>query len=184
MNEAERPQSSQLIAELRALDEQLCKAGLRYAMIGGVAVNIHGYVRATRDLDMLMSAEDTEAVHDLLRAMGYESFDRKPDLASYIRETMRVDVLFARRPISRRLLEKARQTDYCAMRIPAISLEGLIGLKVQAFNDDPVKRLRDLPDIIELFKINRGRLDLDEIRSYFRLFDKESLLDDILKSIG
>jgi hypothetical protein len=31
---------------------------------------------------------------------------------------------------------------------------------------------------------NRGALDLDEVRSYFRLFDKESLLDAVLSELG
>lgn len=36
--------------------------------------------------------------------------------------------------------------------------------------------------MMELVKVNRATLDLDEVRDYFRLFDSESILDDILKS--
>jgi predicted nucleotidyltransferase len=184
VNETERPQSSQLLTELRTLDTQLRQAGIRYAMIGGIAVNLHGFVRATRDLDFILLAEDAEGMHGLLSDMGYEPIDRSPDLASYVRGTTRVDILFARRPISRGLLDGCRETGFHGTRIPVISLEGLIGLKIQAYTDDPVRRLRDLTDMMELIKINRDRLDLDEIRSYFRLFERENLLDDILRAIG
>jgi predicted nucleotidyltransferase len=184
VSETGRQRGSRLLDELRALDAQLRNAGICYAMIGGIAVNMHGFIRATRDLDVMLLAEDAEAMHRLLSDMGYEPIDRRPDIASYVRGTMRVDVLFAHRPISRGLLEARRETDFHGMKVPAISLEGLIGLKVQAFSDDPQRRLRDLTDMIELMKINRDHLDLDEIRSYFRLFEREALLDDILRAIG
>lgn len=38
--------------------------------------------------------------------------------------------------------------------------------------------------MIELVKTRREDLDFDEVRSYFRLFDKEHLLDEILKATG
>ena len=42
-------------------------------------------------------------------------------------------------------------------------------------------RTRDLEDIRALLRANRGTLDIDELREYFRLFDRESLLDDLLR---
>lgn len=82
------------------------------------------------------------------------------------------------------MLDTAGEAHFQGAKFPTISLEGLIGLKIQAYTDDPVRRLRDLTDMMELIKINRDRLDLDEIRSYFRLFERENLLDDILRAIG
>jgi hypothetical protein len=38
--------------------------------------------------------------------------------------------------------------------------------------------------MIELVKLHRESLDLDEVRSYFRLFNQERVLDDILRAIG
>lgn len=169
--------------QLLQLDSVLRDAALKYAIIGGIAVNIHGFVRATQDLDLLMRGEDQDPVHEVLTTLGFAAIDKRPDIASYVRGNTRIDILFARRPISRKLLEQAVTADYRGASVPAISLEGLIGLKIQAFNDDQ-RRLRDVIDMIELFKINRGRLDLDEVRTYFRLFDHEALLDDILTAIG
>lgn len=39
--------------DLRALVESLRDHGVRFVVIGGVAVGAHGYVRATEDLDMV-----------------------------------------------------------------------------------------------------------------------------------
>ncbi len=38
--------------ELDALLTTLSRSGLRYVVLGGIAVGVHGYVRATKDLDI------------------------------------------------------------------------------------------------------------------------------------
>ena len=174
---------SALIAQLRETAVALQKAGLRYLLIGGVAVNIHGYLRATRDLDLMLLVEDADVAHDLFVRLGYETLDRKPDIASYVRGAQRLDVIYARRPISRGLLERPQEADFSGLNLPVVSLEGLLGLKIQAFSDDP-RRIRDYQDMIELIRTRRDDLDFDEVRSYFRLFDKERVLDDILRALG
>lgn len=177
-----RPAESSLIAQLREVDSALRGASIRYALIGGVAVNIHGFIRATRDLDILLLGEDSDIAHRLFTELGYTAIDRRDDLASYVRQTDRLDVIYARRPISRNLLDRSLQVSFADTSVPAIPVEGLLGLKIQALNDDP-RRIKDLNDLIELFRIHRGRLNLAEVRSYFRLFDREKLLDDILRAL-
>ncbi len=174
---------SKLVAQLREAVVALQEAGLRYLLIGGVAVNIHGYLRATRDLDLMLLVEDADVAHDLFARLGYETLDRKLDIASYVRGTQRLDVIYAQRPISRGLLDRPKKAEFSGLEVPVVSLEGLLGLKIQAFSDDP-RRIRDFEDMMALIKTRRDDLDFDEVRSYFRLFDKERLFDEILKAIG
>lgn len=174
---------SRLIKQLHETVGALQETGLRYMLIGGVAVNIHGYLRATHDLDLMLPVEDADVAHDLFAGLGYETLDRKTDIASYVRGTERLDVVYARRPISRDLLDRPGEAGFGGLKLPVVSLEGLLGLKIQAFSDDQ-RRIRDYQDMIELIKARRDHLNLDEVRSYFRLFDKERVLDDILKVVG
>ena len=83
---------------------------------------------------------------------------------------------YAHRPTARRLLSEAdeRQTGFGRLRV--IGAEGLIAFKLQAYVNDPT-RLRDLDDLRALFKANAGQLDMDEVRRYFALFDREDLLE-------
>jgi hypothetical protein len=60
-----------------------------------------------------------------------------------------------------------------------VSAEGLIGFKLQALANDP-RRTQDLEDIRALLRANHRTLDPAELRDYFRLFDRESLLDELL----
>lgn len=47
-----------LVAELHAIAAAIGGAGLRYAIVGGLAVTIHGAVRTTKDIDLLVVEQD------------------------------------------------------------------------------------------------------------------------------
>ena len=64
-----------------------------------------------------------------------------------------------------------------------VSAEGMIGFKLQALVNDP-RRTQDREDIKALLRANRATLKLEEVREYFRLFDREPLFDEILQEIG
>ena len=64
-------------------------------------------------------------------------------------------------------------------RMRIISVEGLIGFKLQGFVNDAT-RTRDLDDIRSLFKIHLTSLNMDEVREYFALFNKTDLLNELL----
>lgn len=156
-------------------------AGLKTApaLIGGLALASHGVVRATRDVDFLVDADDADdadPLHDILLGLGYRCLHRSEDAANYLRGEDGFDVLYAHRPTARRLLSEAdeRQTGFGRLRV--IGAEGLIAFKLQAYVNDPT-RLRDLDDLRALFKVNADQLDMDEVRRYFALFDREDLLE-------
>jgi hypothetical protein len=48
--------------------------------------------------------------------------------------------------------------------------------------NDP-RRTQDLEDIRALLRANRGRVNLVQLREYFRIFEREELLDEILRDV-
>ena len=56
----------------------------------------------------------------------------------------------------------------------------MIGLKLQGFVNNP-RRTQDLEDIRALIAANRQALKMEEVREYFRVFNREALLEEILK---
>ncbi len=56
-----------LDAIVTALDEQ----SVPYALCGGLAVNLHGHVRATRDIDLLIPRADLVRARTLLGPLGF-----------------------------------------------------------------------------------------------------------------
>lgn len=61
-------------------------------------------------------------------------------------------------------------------------LAGLVAFKPQGLVNDP-RRTQDLEDIRALLRANRDTVDMVELRGYFRLFDREALLDDIMAGL-
>lgn len=68
--------------DIQGIFEQLDAADVSYIVIGGVAVGFHGYVRATKDLDIVPSPDHSnlERLAGALRALdaeldGAEDFD-------------------------------------------------------------------------------------------------------------
>lgn len=57
---------------LRQLLERLAEAEIRFVLVGGLAVNAWGYLRATRDVDVVPdpSAENLAKLDSLLKGLG------------------------------------------------------------------------------------------------------------------
>lgn len=165
------------IAEVTAM---LSSIDAPFALIGGLALASHNVVRATQDIDLLVPLERAAQIEVELIKLGYECLHRDTNASNYVRGRERVDFLYASRPIALRLLQGARELATSLGVLRVISAEGLIGFKLQGVINDP-RRTQDLEDIRALLRANRGRLDLVEIRQYFRLFDKETLLDELLR---
>lgn len=171
---------SRLVDQMREALAAFASLATPPALIGGLALAAHDVVRATQDIDFLADAADANRLHDLLLRLGYTCLHRSEDAANYARDDQRIDFLFAHRQAAERLLQNAQERDTGMGRLRVVSAEGLIGFKLQGFINDP-RRTRDLEDIRSLLRANRNRLNMDEVRSYFRLFEREPLLDEIIR---
>ena len=152
------------------------------ALIGGLALAAHQVVRATRDVDFLVDADDAQRLHGILLDLGYRCVHRSDDAANYLRGDEGLDLLYAHRPVARRLLGEASERATAMGVLRVVSAEGLIGFKLQALVNNP-SRSRDLDDIRALLRAQRAKLDLDEVAGYFALFDRKELLDELLAEI-
>jgi hypothetical protein len=148
------------------------------ALIGGLAVVAHQVVRATKDVDFLVEAEAADKVHDALLGLGYQCLYRSEDAANYVRAAEGLDLLYAHRPLARRLLAQAAERETPMGRMRIVSVEGLIGFKLQAYVNDAT-RTRDLDDIRALLKVHSDSLNMGELQEYFALFNKPELLNEL-----
>jgi predicted nucleotidyltransferase len=172
--------ASRLGRQLEEVIASLSKLDARFALIGGLALASHKVIRATQDIDLLTDSEKAEDIDRELVALGYRCLHRSPDAGNYLRGDERVDFIYASRPAARGLLEHATALQTAFGEVRVVSTEGLIGLKLQGFVNNP-RRTQDLEDIKALIAANRQALKMDEVREYFRLFNRESLLEEILK---
>jgi hypothetical protein len=130
------------------------------------------------------------AVEGIMKELGYEKQDfSSAEILSYIsplKKLGQVDFLVARRKYSRSMVNMARKMPVMdgELTVKVLLVEDQIGLKLQAIANDPKSRYAvDAPDIQRLLKLHRNRLDIELVREYFRLFEKEDLLDEWLGEV-
>jgi hypothetical protein len=165
---------------------QFKKYQINFALIGGFAMHVAGYTRATGDIDFLAAKEDMPKVKKIMLAYGYQPIHESEDVTNFsgtMAALGQVDFLHAHRKYARRMLETAKEADILngKFRMKVLCVEDLIGLKVQSSSNDSTRYHQDMSDIEFLMKANSKNLDIPKIREYFRLFDREMELDKILK---
>jgi predicted nucleotidyltransferase len=155
------------------------RGGFRVALIGGFALPFYGVQRATGDVDFLTEHKGADALHEALLEAGAICLHRSRDTANYDPGESRlsaVDLVYARRPRALAMLERAQPKRVRILRrsVPVVDVEDLIGLKLQAIANEPSRRGLDEADIRALLAARGPELDLDRLRDYYRLFDREA----------
>ncbi|MCR4343113.1 MAG: nucleotidyltransferase family protein [Patescibacteria group bacterium] len=143
--------------------------GVRYAIVGGVAVNLHGHIRMTADLDIILELEDNnlaKAITTLMESgfsckipvdpMGLADSNTRNDwiknknmkALNFYRDTEEVD-LVVDSPVK---YEEVEKTIFAVREIncPVVSKEDLIKMKEVTNRQqdiDDIKKLKILIDI-------------------------------------
>jgi predicted nucleotidyltransferase len=175
---------------LQNLLRRFSEAGVEVVLSGGLALSTMGVYRFTRDIDFVVLEEWAGAVETIMTELGYEKQDFSTiEILSYVsplKALGQVDFLVARRKYSRAMVKRAREMPVMdgELKAKVLQVEDLIGLKLQALANDPKNRYAvDAPDIQRLLKLHGSRMDIALVREYFRLFEKEDLLDEWLRDI-
>lgn len=64
-------QESEPYKSLERLVKRLDEIGVPYALVGGLALGEHGFIRATDDVDLLVTDEGLKRIHETLEGLGY-----------------------------------------------------------------------------------------------------------------
>ncbi len=138
---------------LRELLERLVEARVAFVLVGGLAVNAWGYLRATRDVDMVPDPDPDNLTRlgALLESLGGRvetptgtldssaigAFLRAGDRTLISTELGEVDVLqgLAQVPPYRELSAGAREADVAGLKIQVCSLEWLLDMKRSSTRD-------------------------------------------------
>jgi hypothetical protein len=163
---------------LRFIVSEFSDSGVRYALIGGFAMGALGIVRATMDVDILVHRDDLPALERILSKRPYRCIYKTENVSQYVSDTEKfgqIDVLHAFRKISVSMLERARLLPVFEnrFRIPVLTPEDIIGLKVQAMSNDPARQRLEIADIQRIMEQFGHDLDWELLQEYFQLFEKE-----------
>jgi predicted nucleotidyltransferase len=161
----------------------LRRASIDFALIGGFALAALKVPRATGDLDFLADGKRADDVDRVMQQLGYEVLHRSHDAANFASRNVRlgrVDFLFAHRAYTKGMLARAVvHRVFGRHQVKVVEPEDLIGLKVQSSTNNPGRMRLDMNDIARLLDAHPA-LDLDRVREYFRLFDREAEIEALL----
>lgn len=164
------------------------KEKIDYALIGGFALQASGITRATQDIDFLILSKDASKVKDFLIKKDYKIIYESEDVlncAGSKQDLGRIDFLLSHRKYSLAMLKNAQEKmlNQLRLKIKVIKTEDLIGLKVQAISNDPERFHKDMADIRLLIKGHYSALNKDVLREYFKLFEREKEIEEILQEL-
>ena len=152
--------TSGLVESARAAVTVLAEHDIPHLIVGGLAVQEHGYPRVTIDVDIVVP-DVLEAV-ELLTASLTGPFFRVPGIDDRVedrRNGVEIDLLPAGKVVKRGCKVPFPQPVKVAEQFQIVSLEELLSLKLDSWSSSPNKRIKDKSDVVEL--ILRRKLPRD-----------------------
>lgn len=174
------PPQGLLFDAVRLLKDQ----GVRFALIGGLAVNVHGQSRSTDDINlvihpMLDSTKTKDS--DYMRQFGFYRSKSSTGTIQVLdwRRGGGCEVLLANTPLMDYALQTAEEITVLRVGLPVISADALVGMKIHVCTENPGRKSKDIPDIVSV--LLRSRPDLSSVRSFLSP-EETSLLDQIVST--
>ncbi len=151
-----------LIDTANRIAAELAKARIPHLIVGGLAVQEHGYVRTTVDVDVVVpdvdAAVDWLAAHGFKEAPGPGGF-RFSEVTVVMRDrvnNVKVDILPGGGKVDEKAAVLLPMPNRVSDQPQFIDVAGLITQKIGAYINNPLERIKDKADVVELIK--RARL--------------------------
>ena len=130
-----------LYEELGAIVNALEERGIEYALCGGLAMAVHGFVRATVDIDLLVPADQANAIEQAVAPLGYiikalpmrfsgggVEIRRVSKIDSTDGDTMTLDLLLVS-PATEDVWSSRQRLTWRGRAVAVVAREGLVKLK-------------------------------------------------------
>jgi predicted nucleotidyltransferase len=164
---------------------------IRYCLIGGLAVAIHGIPRFTDDLDFLVGPEIRDVFKELencinekdgtINYIGAEQADPMGDVIQISLLDNHIDLITAKWPHEFAALTRAKSVSYQTITLSVVSPEDLILLKLKAGGP------QDLYDVAGILQVGSAQLDQAYLKAGITtksLKEKWHIVQKIVKEQG
>ena len=157
----------------RAFDE----AEISHALIGGLALEHLGVHHTTVGIDLLVDGEVGHKAIKSLQELGFELHSESGE-AMQLTGDIDVHILLANRTPTRMMLKTAHPIK--DLGIKCVGPEDIIGLKIEAYMNNPSREAQDKADIVALMQ-KHPSLDWDKIKGYADLFGEWPVIEKLRK---
>jgi len=151
---------------LHRITARLRELNIPHAVVGGMALFLHGYERFTRDIDILVTRPGLEEIHRRLEGLGYvPPFEGSKNLRD-AEFSVRIEFLVTGEYPGDGKPKPVAFPDPSAVvteiaGIPCVNLKTLIELKL-ASGMSSIERAQDIADVVNITKAHRLPRDFGE----------------------
>lgn len=164
------------------------KRGLRYLVIGGLAINFYGYSRETGDLDLLIHRDKQTQWLNLFSDLAYTVYREGQgflQLSPPKENAWPVDLMMVRENTFQPMYSASREVNLYEVQTRIPSLEHLLMLKLHALKNAGLNRyLKDFLDVENLIRINKLDIRSENIKHLFVKYGTAELYEKISTSIA
>lgn len=151
-----------------------------YAIIGAFAASFYGLVRASLDVDAVISIDREERIAELLALFKKEGlkakftrgdFNDPVDSVINIEDKFRnrVDLLTGIRGMDKRVFNRAVTSSFLNVPLRLISVEDFIAMKI--FAGSP----KDIEDVLGVLKVSENKIDISLLKKLTLHYGKKEL---------
>lgn len=142
---------------LRVFSEFFERESIRYALIGGLALQAWGLSRFTRDVDFVVPRAAQDRVVAFTESRGFETLHVSEGYSNHLHpdpDRGRVDFMYVDEATAAKLFASAvRKTIVGTQAAPVPAPEHLLAMKALAMKNAPDRVLADAPDVQFLLKL-------------------------------
>jgi len=176
---------------IERLSGEAGKRGLEFLLIGGHAVNAHGYERTTLDFDFMVPSADLVAWKDVMSFLGYQPIHETKAFAQFEPvdgDGFRIDLMLVDAPTFVKLMAGSEVRTYGGCEIRVAGVLHLIALKLHATRTwDRAVQGKDFYDILNLIRIHRIDIASPDFQTILNRYAtpsiKERLLSDLKRAV-
>lgn len=182
--------SSLILRALKKIVGALEKENIDYCLFGGLAMQVYKRIRATRDVDLMVSFAQNRTL-ELIKWVEKEGFvfDKKRGMIKINGfELLRfiytdadtsfeifIDLVTVTTEFQKQIIDRKIKSDFLGIDVNVASLEDLILLKVLA--DRPI----DFVDATGLYEENKANIDKNYLKNWARKLGVLKKLKELLK---
>ena len=182
--------SNIILRALKKIVEVLEKEDIDYCLFGGLAMQVYKRIRATKDIDLIVSfaLENPFELINRIEKAGF-NFDKKKgvikingfELLRFIYNDedtgfeIFIDLVITKGEFQKQILNRKTKTDFLGIKVNIASLEDLILLKFLA------NRPIDIVDVSVLLEENKKGIDKIYLKTWAKRLDIEDKLKELLK---
>lgn len=174
-----------IAAVLATLVTHFRERNIRFAVIGGLAMQWYGSGRFTADLDFVVDVARQDDVIVFVESLGYRTLHRSAGYSNHQhgdRDMGWLDFVYVSDSTAEKVFGSAQRGTLLGVHdIVVPSPQILIAMKLQAIHNDRERLWNDVADVEFLMK--HHRVDVEVVRGYFERFGLSEYWDEIRRRI-